>query len=103
MNKILASLALVFLAACYPVRYVAVDASTVPAYTYCSWDNPCYYAGDEVYIYEWGWFTPTEYVYYVYHPYRRFIIRRDYGRFPIHRPMFTGRDRVEKAEHDHRH
>lgn len=95
MKKLFVTLFLLVLAACYPVRSVSVEVSNYP-YNRCTWHNPCYYYNGMVFVNEWGWFTPRQYIYYIDYPYYRMHINRHYKHVPRGRPAFVGRKEVER-------
>lgn len=96
MSKLLLTLSLLILAACYPFSSVDVEARTY-SYRYCTWNNPCYYHNhDMIFVNDWGWFRPREYIYYIDYPDSRARIHRHYKSVPKGKPTLVGRHKIEK-------
>jgi hypothetical protein len=90
MRKALFAGLLVVLAACAPVRQVDITWGPSPWYTYCSWDAPCWYGPNQVFIYRWGYIDRPTYLVLRSNPGRRegwANRRRDWhpGKKPHHR------------------
>ena len=100
---------LLVLTACWP-NQVEVAWGPSPWYTYCSWDAPCWYGDNVVFVYGWGYLDRPSYVLLYANPGRREgweHRRRDWH--PNPRPQYRGRDwdtfkqRRDQDHHDKDH
>jgi hypothetical protein len=93
MRKSLFAGLLVVLAACAPVRHVDVSWGPSPWYTYCSWDAPCWYGPNQVFVYGWGYVDRPTYVVLRGNPGRREgWANRRRAWYPRQRPQYRGQD-----------
>jgi len=95
MKRLLAGVWLCFVAACLPPASttVAVSWGPNPWYTYCTWDAPCWYSGQTVFIYGWGYVERPTYVYLLANPGRREgWAHRRRAWYPGKRPEYRGQD-----------
>jgi hypothetical protein len=93
MRKTLFAGLLAVMTACLPVRQVDISWGPGPWYTYCSWDAPCWYGPNQVFIYGWGYVDRPTYVVLRANPGRRdgwANRRRDWH--PRKKPQYRGRD-----------
>jgi hypothetical protein len=70
LRKVLFGLVLIVLAACAPIRYTEVDVGFGPEvwYSYCTWNYPCFYPNNLVFVWGWGWIPIERYYWYRSHP-----------------------------------
>lgn len=113
--SIFAGLLVVLTACVLPPSQVEIAWGPAPWYTYCSWDTPCWYGDNAVFVYGWGYVDRPTYVYLSDNPGRREgweHRRRDWH--PGKRPQYRGRDwdehkkdherdRGDRDHHDHDH
>lgn len=99
MKKLIISLFVFVLVSCSPapIQYVVVDApyATEPWYVSCTWDYPCFYPHNTVFIYGWGYYSTNQYVYF--HRYPRYRVKdknqhyeRGWRGVPQHHPEKHG-------------
>ena len=85
--------ALLLLTACVFPSKVEIAGGPGPWYTYCSWDMPCWYGENLVFVYGWGYVDRPTYVRLYANPGRREgweHRRREWH--PRSRPQYRGRD-----------
>ena len=102
---------LVVLSGC-AVRRVDVSYGPSPWYTYCSWDAPCWYGPNQVFVYGWGYIDRPNYVVLRSSPGRREgWANRRRAWYPRSRPQYRGqnwdgrtrdRDRSNDSERSNR-
>ena len=93
MKKALLVGLLLALTACVAPNRIVVAWGPAPWYTYCSWDAPCWYGDNLVFVYGWGYVDRPTYVRLFDNPGRRDgweHRRRDWH--PGARPQYRGRD-----------
>ena len=94
MKTLLAGILLLTLSACLPVgSVVEVSWGPNPWYTYCTWDAPCWYSDNQVFVYGWGYLERPVYVRLFADPGQR--ERWEHRRAEWHprkRPAYRGRD-----------
>jgi hypothetical protein len=105
MRKSLFAGLLVMLTACGSIRQVDISWGPSPWYTYCSWDAPCWYGPNLVFVYGWGYVDRPTYVLLSGNPGRRegwAARRREWH--PRKKPAYRGRDwDVYKSDRDRGH
>ena len=96
MKRLFAGLLMLTLAGC-AARYSSVGVEESwgpnPWYTYCTWDSPCWYSNNSVFVYGWGRFDRPTYYELRSHPFRR--ERWEHRRqnwHPRNRPAYRGQD-----------
>ena len=94
MKALLAGLLLLALSACVPTSSVMqVSWGSGPWYTYCTWDEPCWYSENRVFVYGWGYLRRPTYVLLYENPGRRERWEHRRGEWhPRSRPAYRGRD-----------
>jgi hypothetical protein len=101
MKTLLAGLLLLTLSACMPVgSAMEVSWGPSPWYTYCTWDAPCWYSENRVFVYGWGYLERPTYVLLYENPGQR--ERWEHRRAEWHprgRPAYRGRD-WDEHKHD---
>jgi hypothetical protein len=94
MKTLLVGLLVLTLSACMPMSsLVEVSWGPNPWYTYCSWEAPCWYSDNAVFVYGWGYVDRPTYVRLFENPGRREAWehrRREWH--PRKRPEYRGRD-----------
>ena len=94
VKTLLTGLLVLTLSACLPApSVVEVSWGPSPWYTYCTWDAPCWYSDNVVFLYGWGYVDRPTYAYLFDNPGRREgweHRRRDW--YPRKRPVYRGRD-----------
>jgi len=103
MKTLLAGCLLLILSACAPARgAVEVSWGPGPWYSYCTWEAPCWYSENSVFVYGWGYINRPTYTHLLAHPGERegwSHRRRDWH--PNDRPRYRGRDWEDyKKSHD---
>lgn len=94
MKTLFAGLLLLTLAACMPTSSrMQVSWGTGPWYAYCTWDDPCWYSDNRVFVYGWGYLERPSYVLLYENPGRRESWQHRRAEWhPRGRPQYRGRD-----------